>query len=145
MADEPASQIQEPEKEAEGGEGAEPRSLPVSTRVLTSGSSPPSLSLRAFGKGYAVPCFIRDTFFGVRSYEAAEIIAVETFRGGKGLAPFVFRWKARLSAGARRSSAHSSRHRSSRPRALLRCAKPAPPGWGETPYNYKTPRNASQT
>ena len=68
------------------GEQIEPRSIPAELDITVFSTIALIEGIRT---RYAVPSFIRDTFFNRRSYSAADIIAVDTYRGGKVLAPFV--------------------------------------------------------
>jgi Phage major capsid protein E len=87
---------------------------------------------------YAVPSFIRDTFFGRRSYEAADIIAVDTYRGGKTLAPFVLPLEGQV-VGRRKPFQRSLVEAPIiAPSRVITLREAGAAGWGETVYNYKT-------
>jgi Phage major capsid protein E len=120
----------------EGREGVEPQSLPASMDVM--GTFSTIALIEGLRMRYAVPSFIRDTFFGTRSYEAADVIAVETYKGGKGLAPFVLPLEGQV-VGRRRPFQRSLIEAPTiAPSRVITLREAGAVGWGETAYNYKT-------
>ena len=128
MADEPT---QEPQQQS----AVEPQSLPSN---LDLGVFTTIALIEGLRHRYAVPSFIRDTFFGQRSYEAADVIAVETFRGGRGLAPFVLPLEDQVVG--RRAPFQRSYIEAPiiAPARVITLREAGAVGWGETIYNYKT-------
>lgn len=92
-----------------------------------------------------VPSFIRDTFFPSKDFSDADAVQVDTYRGGKGLAPFVLPLEGQV-VGRRkpfqRSFVEAPIIAPAR-EITLREAKRT--GWGENPYAYKTPEERIAT
>jgi hypothetical protein len=124
------------EGRAEPREGvAQPQSIPADLDITVFSTIALIEGIRT---RYAVPSFIRDTFFSRRSYEAANIIAVDTYRGGKTLAPFVLPLEGQV-VGRRRPFQRSLIEAPIiAPSRVITLREAGSPGWGETPYNYKT-------
>jgi hypothetical protein len=121
----------------EGDPGVEPQivpNVPVETGVFTSTALIEALRFR-----YPVPSFLRDTFFGGVEYSTADAVQINTYRGGRGLAPFVLPMEGQVIG-----------RRLPYKTALVEAPIIAPareitlrnlwaPGWNETMYNFKTP------
>ena len=117
------------------GEQALPQSIPVDLDITVFSTI---ALIEGIRHRYAVPSFIRDTFFSRRSYEAADIIACDTYRGGKTLAPFVLPLEGQV-VGRRRPFQRSLVEAPIiAPSRVITLREAGAAGWGETVYNYKT-------
>ena len=128
MADEPTQQS-EPE--------VAPRSLPAGLNISTTFTT--IALIEGFRQRLPAPSFIRDTFFGVRSFEAADVICVETFRGGRGLAPFVLPLEGQVIGRRKPFQRAYIEAPIIAPARVITLREAGTTGMGETPYNYKTP------
>lgn len=124
-------------KDTRGAEGpsVEPRNIPADLDIATFSTIALIEGIRT---RYAVPSFIRDTFFSRRSYESADYIAVDTYRGGKTLAPFVLPLEGQV-VGRRKPFQRSIVEAPIvAPSRVITLREAGTTGWGETPYNYKS-------
>lgn len=88
---------------------------------------------------YAVPSLIRDLFFAGRDYPQSEVVQIDTYRGGRSLAPFVLPLEGQV-VGRRRPFTRSFIEAPIiAPARVITLREAAKPGWGENPYNFKTP------
>lgn len=92
-----------------------------------------------YSKRWPVPSFMRDTFFGAKTYADSELVEIDSRLGGKLLAPFILPLENQI-IGRRRPFKQSflpapiiAPARVITPRELTG------PTIGETPYNYKDP------
>lgn len=88
---------------------------------------------------YAVPSLIRDTFFAGRDYVDAEVVQVDTYRGGRGLAPFVLPLEGQVIGRRRPFGRTFVEAPIIAPARVITLREATRPGWGETPYGFKTP------
>lgn len=88
---------------------------------------------------YAVPSLMRDLFFGGREYPQSDVIQIDTYRGGRSLAPFVLPLEGQV-VGRRRPFTRSFIEAPIiAPARVITLREATKPGWGETPYNFLTP------
>jgi major capsid protein E len=88
---------------------------------------------------WVVPSFIRDQFFGAREFIDSDVVQVDTYRGGRGLAPFILPLEGQV-VGRRRPFTRSYVEAPIiAPARTITLREARKPGWGETPYNYKSP------
>ena len=88
---------------------------------------------------WVVPSFIRDTFFGARDYIDSDVVQVDTYKGGRGLAPFILPLEGQV-VGRRKPFTRSYVEAPIiAPARTITLREARKPGWGETPYNYKGP------
>jgi hypothetical protein len=88
---------------------------------------------------YPVPSLIRDLFFGTKDYVSANVIQVDTYRGGKGLAPFVLPLEGQVIGRRRPFGRTFVEAPIIAPARVITLREAGRPGWGETMYNFKTP------
>lgn len=88
---------------------------------------------------WVVPSFIRDQFFSARDYIDSDVVQVDTYKGGRGLAPFILPLEGQV-VGRRRPFTRSYVEAPIiAPARTITLREARKPGWGETPYNYKSP------
>jgi hypothetical protein len=134
MADEPIGN---------GGPGAEPQivpNVPAETNIFSTTQLIEGIQIR-----FAAPSFIRDMFFGAKDYVAADAVQVDTFRGGQGLAPFVLPLEGQVVGRRLPFSRTFVEAPIIAPARVITLREAGRPGWGETPYNYKSPEERVAT
>lgn len=88
---------------------------------------------------WVVPSFIRDQFFGAHDFIDSDVVQVDTYKGGRGLAPFILPLEGQV-VGRRRPFTRSYVEAPIiAPARTITLREARKPGWGETPYNYKSP------
>lgn len=130
MADEPNG----------GGNGGAPEPLSIIPNVgIETGLFSTVAILEGIRTRQPVASFIRDTFFGGREFIDSDVIQVDTYRGGKGLAPFILPLEGQV-VGRRLPFGRSFVEAPIiAPARVITLREARKPGWGETPYNYKSP------
>jgi hypothetical protein len=93
----------------------------------------------------AVPSFIRDTFFSARDFVASQAVQIDTYRGGKGLAPFVLPLEGQVVGRRLPFSRGIVEAPIIAPARVITLREAGKPGWGETPYNFKSPEERVAT
>jgi hypothetical protein len=94
---------------------------------------------------YPVPSFIRDMFFAGRDYVDSDAVQVDTFRGGKGLAPFVLPLEGQVLGRRKPFNRGLVEAPIIAPARSISLREARRPGWGESPYNYKSPEERVAT
>ena len=88
---------------------------------------------------WAVPSFLRDMFFNERDFIDSDVVQVDSMKGGRGLAPFILPLEGQV-IGRRRPFQRSYVEAPIiAPARVITLREARKPGWGETPYNYKSP------
>lgn len=88
---------------------------------------------------WVVPSFIRDQFFGAHDFIDSDVVQVDTYKGGRGLAPFILPLEGQV-VGRRRPFTRSYVEAPIiAPARTISLREARKPGWGENPYNYKSP------
>jgi hypothetical protein len=129
MADEPVRN--------EGGE-AEPRQI-IPNVGLETGVFNTVAVIEGMRFRYPVQSFLRDTFFGQHDFMDSDVVQVDTYKGGKGLAPFILPLEGQV-VGRRRPFTRSFVEAPIiAPARVITLREAKKPGWGENPYNYKSP------
>ena len=145
MADEPARQgdagaggAPAPQGGAErAGESPEQQLIP--NVGLETGVFNTITVLEGMRQRWAVPSFIRDSFFGARDFIDTDVVQVDTYKGGRGLAPFILPLEGQV-VGRRRPFTRSYVEAPIiAPARVITLREARKPGWGETPFNYKSP------
>jgi hypothetical protein len=88
---------------------------------------------------YAVPSLIRDMFFSAKDYVSANVIQVDTYRGARGLAPFVLPLEGQVIGRRKPFGRTFVEAPIIAPARVISLREATRPGWGETMYNFKTP------
>jgi hypothetical protein len=124
----------------EGKEGDAPEQQSIVPNVpLETGLFSTTTVIEGLRQRFAVPSFIRDTFFSQKEYIASDVVQVDTYRGGKGLAPFILPLEGQV-VGRRRPFTRSFVEAPTiAPARNITLREARRPGWGENLYNYKTP------
>jgi hypothetical protein len=123
----------------EGREGDTPEQQIIPNVPLESGVFSTTAVIEGLRHRWAVPSFIRDTFFSQKEYIDADVVQVDTFRGGRGLAPFILPLEGQV-VGRRRPFTRSYVEAPIiAPARNISLREAKRPGWGETIYNYRTP------
>jgi hypothetical protein len=126
------------EAESREGAGAEPQSI-VPNVPLETGVFSTTAVIEGFRQRFAVPSFIRDTFFGTKDFVDSDIVQADTYRGGKGLAPFILPLEGQV-VGRRKPFTRSMVEAPIiAPARNITLREARRPGWGVNIYNYKTP------
>ena len=86
-----------------------------------------------------VPSFIRDTFFSGRDYIDTDVVQVDTYRGGRGLAPFILPLEGQVVGRRLPFGRAFVQAPIIGPARVITLREAGKPGWGENPYNYKSP------
>lgn len=124
--------------------GAEPLNIipniPAETNIFSTTQLIEGIQIR-----YPVPSFIRDMFFGAKDYVAADNVQIDTFRGGKALAPFVLPLEGQVVGRRLPFSRTFVEAPIIAPARVITLREAGRPGWGETPYNYKSPEERVAT
>ena len=129
MADEPAAN--------NGPEAPAPQLIP--NTGLETGVFSTLTVIEGVIQRWVVPSFIRDTFFGAREFIDSDVVQIDTYRGGRGLAPFVLPLEGQV-VGRRKPFTRSYVEAPIlAPARTITLREARKPGMGETPYNYKTP------
>ena len=141
MADEPTKQggpgSEPPAAAGRAGETPEQQLIP--NVGLETGVFSTLTVLEGVRQRWAVPSFIRDTFFSARDYIDTDVVQVDTYRGGRGLAPFILPLEGQV-VGRRRPFTRSYVEAPIiAPARVITLREARKPGWGETPYNFKGP------
>src|SRR5512145_2168804 len=71
----------------QSGGSAEPQIIP--NVGLETGVFSTTTVIEGVRQRWVVPSFIRDTFFGERDFIDADVVQVDSSKGGRGLAPFI--------------------------------------------------------
>ena len=144
MADESAAEggrregRREGREGGEGREGAEQQSI-VPNVPLETGVYSTTTVIEGLRHRYPVPSFLRDTFFGTKDYVDSDVVQADTYRGGKGLAPYVLPLEGQV-IGRRRPFTRSLVEAPIiAPARTISLREARKPGWGENPYNYRSP------
>jgi Phage major capsid protein E len=120
-----------------GGRGAEPQivpNVPAETNVFSTTQLIEGIRIR-----YPVPSFIRDMFFSARDYVNSDVVQVDTYKGGRGLAPFVLPLEGQV-VGRRLPFGRTFVEAPIiAPARVITLREAGRPGWMETPYNWKSP------
>lgn len=88
---------------------------------------------------WVVPSFIRDTFFSQRDFVDSDVVQIDTYRGGRGLAPFVLPLEGQV-VGRRKPFTRSYIEAPIiAPARNISLREARKPGMGETPYSYLSP------
>ena len=130
MADEPAP--------GSGGT-PEPNPLLIPNVGLETGVFNTLTVIEGVMQRWVVPSFIRDTFFGQREFIDSDVVQIDTYRGGRGLAPFVLPLEGQV-VGRRKPFTRSYIEAPIlAPARTISLREAKKPGMGETPYNYLSP------
>jgi Phage major capsid protein E len=95
--------------------------------------------IEAFKIRYAVPSFIRDTFFMGREYPMADVVQIDTKRGGRSLAPFILDYEGQIVERRRPFQRTFIPAPIIAPARVITLRDANRGGWGENQYNFKTP------
>lgn len=134
-----ADQSRRAERKAgrEGDPEAEPRiipNLPLETGAFTTTALIEGLRFR-----YPVSSFLRDTFFSGREYSTADAVQINTYKGGRGLAPFVLPMEGQVIGRRLPYKTAFVEAPIIAPARELTLRNLWAPGWNETMYNFKSP------
>lgn len=130
MADEPGQK---------SGEGApEPQAIIPNVGIETGVFSTTTV-LEGIIQRWPVPSFMRDTFFGAKDFIDTDVVQVDTYKGGKGLAPFILPLEGQVVGRRKPFSRTYVEAPIIGPARVITLREARKPGWGETPYNYKSP------
>ena len=148
MADEPATAGNGGAREqlATTSEGGTPGQRAIIPNVgLETGVFSTLTVLEGVRQRWVVPSFIRDQYFGARDYIDSDVVQVDTYKGGRGLAPFILPLEGQV-VGRRRPFTRSYVEAPIiAPARTISLTDIRRPGWGETPYNYKSPEERVAT
>lgn len=86
-----------------------------------------------------VSSFIRDMFFSGRDFVDSDAVQVDTYRGGKSLAPFVLPLEGQVVGRRKPFTRAFVEAPIIAPARVITLREAKRPGWGENPYNYKSP------
>jgi major capsid protein E len=95
--------------------------------------------IEAFKIRYAVPAYIKDTFFQGREYPGGDVVQIDTKRGGRSLAPFILDYEGQIIEQRRPFDRTFIPAPIMAPARLITLRDANRPGWGENQYNFKTP------
>jgi hypothetical protein len=95
--------------------------------------------IEAFKIRYAVPAFIKDTFFMGREYPTGDVVQIDTKRGGRNLAPFILDYEGQIIERRRPFQRTFIPAPIIAPARVITLRDTHRPGWGESQYNYKSP------
>ena len=137
MADEPTGNGGEAAGSGEPA-GAEPRTI-IPQPALESGLYTTTTLIEGLRHRYTVPSFIRDTFFSGRDYIDSESVQVDTYLGGRSLAPFVLPLEGQVIGRRRPYKTSWIEAPTIAPAREITLRDVRRPGWGDTIYNYKSP------
>ena len=94
---------------------------------------------------YAVPSFLRDMFFTGRDYVDTNAVQVDTYRGGRSLAPFVLPLEGQVVGRRLPYKTSFVEAPIIAPAREITLRDLGRPGWGETQYNFKSPEERFAT
>jgi hypothetical protein len=94
---------------------------------------------------YAVPSFLRDTFFAGRDYVNTDAVQIDTYRGGRGLAPFILPLEGQVVGRRLPYKTSFVEAPIIAPAREITLRDLGRPGWGETQYNFKSPEERFAT
>jgi len=123
---------------APAGREGQDRSI-IANPAMESGLFTTTTLIEGVRTRYPVPSLIRDTFFAGRDYVNAEVVQVDTYRGGRGLAPFVLPLEGQVIGRRRPFGRTFVEAPIIAPARVITLREANRPGWGETPYGFKTP------
>lgn len=86
-----------------------------------------------------VPSFLRDRFFSTQDFVDADAVQIDTFRGGKYLAPYVLPLEGQVIGRREPFTRAMVEAPLLAPARVITLREARKAGWGETPYNYKSP------
>src|SRR4029077_6339072 len=92
-----------------------------------------------------VPSFIRDMFFSQREFIDSETVQIDTYRGGKTLAPFVLPLEGQVVGRRKPFTRAFVEAPAIAPARVITLREAKRPGWGENPYAYKSPEERGAT
>jgi Phage major capsid protein E len=95
--------------------------------------------IEAYKIRYAVPSFIRDTFFQGREYPDSDVVQIDTKRGGRALAPFILDYEGQIVERRRPFDRTFIPAPTIAPARVITLRDTHRAGWGESQYNYKSP------
>jgi Phage major capsid protein E len=129
-------------EESEKGGGEQPPKIepaiipnvPAETGVFTTTALIEGLRFR-----YPVPSFLRDMFFAGRDYAEGEAVQINTYRGGRGLAPFVLPLEGQVIGRRLPYKTAFVEAPIIAPAREITLRELGKPGWNETQYNFKSP------
>jgi Phage major capsid protein E len=94
---------------------------------------------------WAVPSFLRDMFFSARDYVDSNAVQVDTYIGGRALAPFVLPLEGQVVGRRQPYKTATIEAPIIAPAREITLRELGRPGWGETMYNYKSPEERFAT
>jgi Phage major capsid protein E len=94
---------------------------------------------------FAVPSFLRDTFFAGRDYVNTDAVQIDTYRGGRGLAPFILPLEGQVVGRRLPYKTSFVEAPIIAPAREITLRDLGRPGWGETQYNFKSPEERFAT
>jgi hypothetical protein len=127
-------------KEAEGKAGEpQPEPLIVPNVPAETGAFTTTALIEGLRFRYPVPSFLRDMFFAGREYANGEAVQINTYRGGRGLAPFVLPLEGQVIGRRLPYKTAFVEAPIIAPAREITLRNLGAPGWNETQYNFKTP------
>jgi hypothetical protein len=111
----------------------------VPTTNVNYGSFSTIALIEAYKIRYAVPAFIRDTFFAARDYAQADVVRIDSMLGRRGLAPFILPLEGQVVGRRQPFKETFISAPIIAPARVVTLREATRPGWGETIYNFKSP------
>ena len=127
------------EPRREGREGGEPEQQIIANVGLETGVFNTVTVIEGMRQRWPVPSFMRDTFFSAKDFIDSDVVQVDTYKGGRGLAPFILPLEGQVVGRRRPFQRGYVEAPILGPARVITLREARKPGWGENPYNYKSP------
>ena len=132
---------------AQAGGAGEPEPAPqlVPNPAAETGVYTTTTLIEGLRYRFAVPSFLRDTFFAGRDYVNTDAVQIDTYRGGRGLAPFILPLEGQVVGRRLPYKTSFVEAPIIAPAREITLRDLGRPGWGETQYNFKSPEERFAT